>query len=78
MSGLIRDPLEAGDHYEGTLMTAAEFLAIFEPQTLALLVNPIRALREDTWKAHHIAASLGKEVHRDGRYRPSIWALVYQ
>ena len=59
------------------VLTAKEFLTRFEPGALNLLLEPEKALREDTLRAAAFASENGLPPAADGRYPVSVWERIY-
>lgn len=59
------------------LPTAREWLSETEPGTLGLLLEPEKALAEDTERAAEIARQGGFPFNAQGRYPALVWMLVY-
>lgn len=62
-----------------TAYTAADFLAAYEPATVALMATPVHTadLSADTAKAHAVAAAGGLPVNPEGAYPALVWFAVY-
>ena len=59
------------------LPTALEWLSETEPGTLGLLLEPEKALAEDTERAAEIARHGGFPFNALGRYPALVWMQVY-
>jgi hypothetical protein len=70
-------PVVAFDPTRLNLPTAREWLADTEPHTLALLLDPEKALAADTEKAARIASAANLPVNSQGRYPMLVWMQVY-